>query len=623
MKLKLYRASEFSKAREGLVPVQRQVNRNGKVYMQTFYVRPDADKKAKKKKKDKEPLAIPENVKLNVLPPDNKDGEVGYYIAVEDEDQGYSALRVPEDMVSHSFKIYGRTFTVHRAFAIKDGERVWDILYNVTESNTGRTVLKGDGTQTIEELESEALELLNAKHEKLEQAIQGHDTISDLPMLDKKFEAVLSRTQKGEKLLALLDQHGRKELFERDMMDAIVNNQSSFKDNMEGLELVLNFGTYDQVNKILEYSTDRMLGFEDARLELELSKDIISDMIKHKPPGARMDIDLDSYMAWLDKINYDPAKVPEVNYHLNFDDYPEDNVPTAGVLAFAYLNSLTPFKAWRAIKEGLDEDHIDLDVSKAPYLKNVPVAERIEMMTTGSVRAKNEISGAGINGSYRMTLSAEDSDEVIVGLWKPSSEESSARESSGIEVGSYYFREELAYKIASALGSDLIPPTIAREINGQWGSFQEWRYNYKNFADTYGSISMSHEKKMEASVLDFVMGNTDRHDNNYMVSNDTGEVILIDNGLCFPENDRYYRFQSTEYYQEGSFDEATLKKLEKADWAGVLNALDNSPLSSKAVGKVEQRIQWMLNTSSLPSEWEVAHSEWQNTEVTTNFRVQR
>jgi hypothetical protein len=133
-----------------------------------------------------------------------------------------------------------------------------------------------------------------------------------------------------------------------------------------------------------------------------------------------------------------------------------------------------------------------------------------------------KVWSGGVNVSYDLHL-------LHVGrfVFKPKSGEQATR--SSIAIGTQYLREAAAYRIDRALGFNLVPITVVRDVDGDVGSAQAW-------VDAEGS-AYAYLKVDEArlATLDYILGNTDRHVFNWRTQVD-GRPSAIDNGLCLPLN---------------------------------------------------------------------------------------
>jgi hypothetical protein len=113
-------------------------------------------------------------------------------------------------------------------------------------------------------------------------------------------------------------------------------------------------------------------------------------------------------------------------------------------------------------------------------------------------------------------------------------------------------REAAAWEVAKLGGADdLVAPTVVREINGKKGSLQAFVPNAKTayavvakggaegFARSYGVTPGQEDRATDdlqrAAMFDYIIGNQDRHQGNWMVSDDDGRIKLIDHGLSFGE----------------------------------------------------------------------------------------
>lgn len=99
-----------------------------------------------------------------------------------------------------------------------------------------------------------------------------------------------------------------------------------------------------------------------------------------------------------------------------------------------------------------------------------------------------------------------------------------------------YLREWLAGFIAKALDSEVVPPTIIREINGAIGSVQQKIDGQpaNTFANEEWLEAANIGDLREVALLDFLLENYDRHDGNYFIE-PGGATRAIDHGLILPD----------------------------------------------------------------------------------------
>lgn len=101
-----------------------------------------------------------------------------------------------------------------------------------------------------------------------------------------------------------------------------------------------------------------------------------------------------------------------------------------------------------------------------------------------------------------------------------------------------------ARRMAQLLGSSyekLIPETVLREIDGEIGSFQREVPESSEMPPNFHRSAELREDYRKAAIFDFVIGNLDRHDANFLYS-DVAEsdgstskrIRLIDNAYSFP-----------------------------------------------------------------------------------------
>lgn len=133
-----------------------------------------------------------------------------------------------------------------------------------------------------------------------------------------------------------------------------------------------------------------------------------------------------------------------------------------------------------------------------------------------------------------------------VGYFKPLDKNSNREEvfhDYGTSSLGAAINEVNSYRMAKALGgkyAELVPETVIREINGSIGSFQrqvDWSISPVNYEET-PSLK---EDVRRAAIFDFVIGNLDRHGDNFLYGepsedSDSNHCIrLIDNAFSFPK----------------------------------------------------------------------------------------
>lgn len=101
-----------------------------------------------------------------------------------------------------------------------------------------------------------------------------------------------------------------------------------------------------------------------------------------------------------------------------------------------------------------------------------------------------------------------------------------------------------AYRLAQAMGAgfeDLVPETVMREINGEIGSLQREVKENDWMEINYLEDEQLREDYRKAAIFDFVVGNLDRHGDNFLYGYDLKEdgsyqprIRLIDNSFTFP-----------------------------------------------------------------------------------------
>ncbi|MGW5381685.1 hypothetical protein [Nocardia sp. NPDC003963] len=193
--------------------------------------------------------------------------------------------------------------------------------------------------------------------------------------------------------------------------------------------------------------------------------------------------------------------------------------------------------------------------------------------------------------------------------------------------GQHAARENAAYRVDEALGFGRIPPTTVVE-KGPYGpgSNQVWilsspghalaawsrrtAADKKNAMKAWENSSSGKERdaiyadwvrpnkeypqvqREQMAVLDYVIGNTDRHWNNYRTGRD-GEIVAIDHAFSFPESpDPRYGIRSdfVKEFRHRELGAEVLDSVRAVDLDGLRTALRDTGLSDKAVDGALDRL---------------------------------
>ena len=151
----------------------------------------------------------------------------------------------------------------------------------------------------------------------------------------------------------------------------------------------------------------------------------------------------------------------------------------------------------------------------------------LQTLATGEVEEQGLLPYSS-NHSFLVTVS--DEDRTLPAVYKPQRGENPLWD---FEWGTLCLREVAAYTISSALGWQLIPPTVLRDGTHGLGSIQffidhDTEVHYftvqddARFAETFRQLSL----------FDYIVNNADRKSGHCLVGAD-GRLWAIDHGICF------------------------------------------------------------------------------------------
>jgi Phosphatidylinositol 3- and 4-kinase len=178
--------------------------------------------------------------------------------------------------------------------------------------------------------------------------------------------------------------------------------------------------------------------------------------------------------------------------------------------------------------DSLKDQPVEKPVAVSPEA-TTPVEVKL---STGTISSEKKMSGGGVHrGKVVCTF-----DDGTKALFKPESGAVGCRFNIPQHNGSYMNteRELGAWQVAKIVGmDDLVAPVVARDVGGQRGALLKW-IDGKNAIMVRNPYDGKRDS-LRAAVFDYVIGNTDRHDDNWIVT-PKGKLGLIDHGLAFPES---------------------------------------------------------------------------------------
>jgi len=216
----------------------------------------------------------------------------------------------------------------------------------------------------------------------------------------------------------------------------------------------------------------------------------------------------------------------------------QELMESLGMVGGGDVNRLVPAYAIKQQLESM-QDEAGRDASSSSHSINVPEKELID----APVKERKQLGG-GCNTTDKVILG-----NGITGVWKPAhGEEPGLRES--IKPGTYWRREALASSLANRLGlDDIVPTTVGRKVDGKDGALMTWAHGAK-VAQMYSPDQAYDGDKdlARAAAFDYLIGNTDRHEGNWMLKEtpDGKKLVLIDHGLSFPRQHKSEGFANAD-----------------------------------------------------------------------------
>ncbi len=193
----------------------------------------------------------------------------------------------------------------------------------------------------------------------------------------------------------------------------------------------------------------------------------------------------------------------------------------------------------------------------------------VEVLTQGKMKEQGLLPYSS-NHSFLITVegTVEGKELTLPAVYKPRRGESPLWD---FEWGTLCLRETAAYTISSALGWNLVPPTVLRDGTRGLGSVQLYIAN----DDSEHYFTVQDDARFAGALrrlalFDYVVNNADRKSGHCLIGDD-GRLWAIDHGICF----------HTEY------------KLRTVIWE-----FSNEPIEAELVADLEQLLAELTNERS-------------------------
>lgn len=158
-----------------------------------------------------------------------------------------------------------------------------------------------------------------------------------------------------------------------------------------------------------------------------------------------------------------------------------------------------------------------------------------DILINGAILADEPI-GIGVSGARLLEL-----DNEVKGVFKV-----------GDNWASDITSEIAAYKVDKIFNFDLVPITVQRKIGNEKGSVQLFVSEAKMASEVKSAIIIK-ENRAKLEILDYLILNSDRHKDNYLISQH-GKIIAIDHGISFNNSSHAYKSKRRPIFTQKVFD---------------------------------------------------------------------
>jgi hypothetical protein len=310
-------------------------------------------------------------------------------------------------------------------------------------------------------------------------------------------------------------------------------------------------------------------------------------------------------LAGLDRMALTQSQVAKLHKYGLMDDDDSLNVYGSQILG--------TFKEWVSRQSHNLENLVgDGRTRKADYYTPEGVEAALAEGTPLTVKPIDP-GEAGVNLTFKAVIKGLDG-KKYTGAFKPKSGEADERPGA-VDVGTLYRRERAAYEIDQMFGFDLVPPTVIRTMpgkkGGEVGSVQEWKEGDCAYLIDRWEDLVDHGELQRLAVLDYVTGNMDRHEGNFIVDSTypstKAKLWAIDNGYSIPDDSdllgAYYKSDVHNIVQNLKLlklRSPALKALKAVDQAHLRARMQRLGITDEAVHGLLARLNQVITMGKLP-----------------------
>jgi len=198
-----------------------------------------------------------------------------------------------------------------------------------------------------------------------------------------------------------------------------------------------------------------------------------------------------------------------------------------GLTLSASGDTLGSAEAFRTVRRTYAADAAAMRFLSASVASSVPGKIWIDFRTEleDLLRSAQPVSSQALTpGSANRRVRLVRGEIALDAMWRPAQQGD----------GASHRKDLAAYELDRLLGLDMVPPTVARTIDGRPGALTVWVYGCRSFNEVNAPQTPALvERLARMRTFDYLIGNVDRNFGNILV--DPGwDLVLLDHTRSFP-----------------------------------------------------------------------------------------